>query len=241
MGLISSDEDNKTLLRFFQDFLFFGIGEFLGFLKTALPQVMIQYRSNAMKPNSNDLPEEVFHAVAALVPRLIYVAEEECGVDPIELLVLWHIRHFGKPNSEGQNVVLRHDLTRVLKQNFHYSDANVSKLIEELQEKGFVLRATLSARERGELFGDQDGSKLMVLLRPLGDAKIEQFKAALRSRFDKWSLDQSSAIRLATRKFLPVVIRFARWLVAHYEPEREALLYPESTTSSGLEDLGKQS
>lgn len=194
-----------------------------------------------MKQGQSDLPEEVFHAVAALIPRLIYIAEEECHVDPIELLVLWNIRHFGRPNADRHNTILRQSLTHVLKTKFRYSDANVSRLLEELQEKGLILRTSLTARERGQLFGDENGSKLVVVLKAEGDAKLEDFKERLRGRYDRWASQQPSAVRLACKNFLPIIVRFARWLVARYEPARELALYPEPVPSIHGSDPSEES
>jgi len=177
---------------------------------------------------AGEFPEEVFHAVAALIPRLVYIAEKQCGVDPIDILVLWHIRHFGKPNENQHNVVLRQDLTRVLKMQFRYSDAQTSKLLEELQEQGFIGRSSLSSRERRELFGDESGSKLIVELKGSGDAKVEEFKEHLRSSFQQWVEQQPLAVRIATRRFMPIAVRFARWLVTKYEPGRTNFLFGEN-------------
>src|SRR5438105_4743063 len=108
------------------------------------------------------IPEEIFHAIATLVPRLIYIAEEKSGVEPIELLTLWHTRHFGRSDAHGQAVLLRHDLTDMLTKKFRFSDPAVSKLLGELQDKGFILRTVLSTKQRHEIFGSDAGSKLVV-------------------------------------------------------------------------------
>jgi len=173
------------------------------------------------------LPEELFHAIAALVNRLIHISEEECGVQPIQLLILWHIRHFGKANNDKEPVILRQELTRMLKGNFRYSDTDISKLLAELQEGGFIVRTAVSRQERLALFLSKNGDTRVVILKHSGDEKIEQFKEQLRSRVDHWLSKQPRATRLAIVTVRPIVEKFARWLVQHFEPEREKILYPE--------------
>jgi DNA-binding MarR family transcriptional regulator len=168
------------------------------------------------------IPEDLFHAIAALVPRLIYIAEEECGVEPIELLVLSQIRHFGKPHAQGKAAILRHDLTQMLKQKFRFTDPAVSKLLEDLQENGLLFRTILTATQRQESFGDQHGNKLVVVLTEKGYEKIEEFKNHLRSKVDKWLSEQPTRTRAAVRVFRPVAVEISRWLVQRYEPQRDA-------------------
>ena len=175
--------------------------------------------------DSAPLPEELFHAIAALVNRLIYVSEEECGVEPIQLLILWHCRHFGKVHIDDETVILRQELTRMLKEKFRYTDGGISKLLAELQEEGFVVRTAITAKERMDLFGSH-GDTRVVILNANGKQKIEQFKGLLRSRFADWLSKQSGPTRIAVRTARPVVESFARWLVKRYEPEREQVLYP---------------
>jgi DNA-binding MarR family transcriptional regulator len=171
------------------------------------------------------VPEELFHALAAMINRLIYIAEEECGLDPIQLLILWHIRHFGRINQENDTVILRQELTRMLKRKFRYTDGGVSKLLSELQDQGYVVRAAVSTRERSELFGGH-GDTRVVILKHGGNQKIDYFKHRLRSRAEKWLALQTPATKVAVRTFQPIVEHFARWLVRRYEPEHGALLYP---------------
>ena len=98
--------------------------------------------------NPVQLPEELFHAIAALIPRLIYIAEKECEIAPIDLLALWHIRHFGEVNAENRNVLLRGELTRMLKLHFRTADSDVTKMLDDLQNRGLVERTTITDHER---------------------------------------------------------------------------------------------
>ena len=170
------------------------------------------------------LAGELFHAIAVLVSRLSHLAEEKCGVSTIELLTLWHTRHFGKPYINDQSVILRQELTRVLRTKFGYMDGAVSKLLATLQDKGFIVRAAVSTSERAPLFGSH-GDTRVVILNKNGDSKIEEFKDQIRSRATTWLVEQNMATRATVKSLRPVVERFARWLVGRYEPERESILY----------------
>jgi len=183
----------------------------------------------AKQPNqTTQLPEELFHAIAALVSRMIYIAEEECKVAPFELLVLWHIRHFGRIYVDDQTVILRQELTRMLTKKFRFTDPGVSKLLADLQEDGFIVRTAVSNKERARLFGSP-GDTRVVILNAHGKAKIEEFKGVIRTRAGKWLNEQNRATRIAVKGFQPVLEGFARWLVRRYEPERVEMLYSADT------------
>jgi hypothetical protein len=171
------------------------------------------------------VPEELFHAIAVLMNRVIYIAEEECRVRPIDLLVLWHIRHFGKVHTDDQTVMLRQELTRVLTQKFRFTDPGVSKLLADLQEHGFIVRAAVTGKERLELFGST-GDTRVVILKTAGKQKIEDFKSQIRERAIRWLQRQPRATRLLVNTSRPVLEGFARWLVQRYEPDREFVVYP---------------
>jgi DNA-binding MarR family transcriptional regulator len=174
---------------------------------------------------SAHVPEEIFHAIAALVNRLIFLSKNECQLEPIELLTLWHIRHVGAPYAGGQTAVLRQELTRMLKEKFRFNDPGVSRLLRDLQNAGVIVRTAVSDDERRQMFGSF-GDTRVVILNSKGKQKIEDFKGIIRSRVEPWLAEQRPAIRLTIRAVHPVIVRFAHWLVKRYEPERMKLLYP---------------
>jgi DNA-binding MarR family transcriptional regulator len=175
--------------------------------------------------NPVPLPEELFHAVAALIPRLIYIAEEECQIAPIDLLALWHIRHVGKVNAENRNVLLRGELTRMLKLKFRLADSDITKMLDDLQNRGLVERTTITNHERQALFGTTKGQKQVVILTLAGSEKLDHFKTRITTRFGAWVPAASAPVRYATKKMLPIAVSFARWLVSRYEPDRSETLY----------------
>jgi len=175
------------------------------------------------KTNSppSTVSDDLFHAAATLAAQLALMADQECNIDPVELLVLWHLKHHGQPDDENRPVMLRHDLTNVLKKNYRYSDSDVSKMLDGLHDHGLVEKGSLTTQERDSLFGSDAGAKLAVRLQSVGGAKIEEFKNLLRKNFDTWLSQKSKATQLACRKFEPIARGFAQWLLEHYQPPPE--------------------
>ncbi len=165
------------------------------------------------------IPEELFHAVVALMPRLVYVAEDECKIQPVELLTLWHLRRFGKPNASGQHVCLRSELTEALRVRFRFSAPTISKLLEDLQDRDFILRTAISSKQRAELFGGDTGAKLVVILMPKGNDKIEEFIDRVSAHGERWLAGQPAMYRKAARAFAPIAMQFAKWLIDRYGPD----------------------
>ena len=71
-------------------------------------------------------------------------------------------------------------------------DANITRLLNSLEEKHLIRRLSLTQRERGQLFGaSKGGNRLAVILQATGDKKIQQFKARLALHFGEWRTEQS--------------------------------------------------
>lgn len=174
------------------------------------------------KPKRSPIPEELFHAIATLVARFIFVTQEECGVTPMELLTLWHIRHVGERYEDDQTIVLRQELTRMLTEKFNYTAPDVTRLLTGLKDKGFISRGAITAKERVTIWGSP-GSTQVIILKLSGKQKIEEFKTLLRTRGEEW-LGRTPSVRAAVWALRPVAENFARWLVRRYEPKRQQLL-----------------
>lgn len=168
--------------------------------------------------NAKGVSDDLFHAAATLATRLAFIAEYEFKIEPIELFLIWHIKNYGQADSEGRPVLLRHDLTDVFKKKFGYSDSDISKLIDGLHDDGLLEKGNLTTQERTALFGTESSSKLAVRLQAAGLDKIEAFKNFLRDKFDTWLSEQSTTTKYATRKFEPIALGFAQWLLDRYQP-----------------------
>jgi hypothetical protein len=162
----------------------------------------------------SNLPEEVFHGFAAVFPRLVQLAQS-CQLSPIDVFVLWHIRHFGikEKGDSGPKMVLRQDLTKVLKNEFKHSDANVSKLIKDLENQEFISCKDLSEHSRNELFGKEAGRRKVVIITDRGSEQIELFKEKIQTLIDDAMKRMPVAMRMTTKAFLPVGASLAKWFI----------------------------
>lgn len=172
-------------------------------------------------------PEYLFHAVAALVPRLIEMAEF-CGLEPIDLLTLWHIRHFGKVNGANRNVILRQELTRILTTKFRVSESQITKMLDFLEQEHLVERPKLDRAERLALFGSAKGQRDVVILTQLGSDKIDEFKEIISTRAKKWISKSSKTVQVAMKIFRPAAEKFAKEFVDRHAPDHTDML-PGST------------
>jgi DNA-binding MarR family transcriptional regulator len=174
----------------------------------------------AVSDESGLIPDELFQALATLVARLMFVCEDECGLSPIELLTIWHIKHFGKNDEDGKPVVRRNEITRMLKEKFRYTDPDVTRLLDGLRDSGVIERPNLSASEQRVIFGEK-GPAAAVKLTPKGRKAIESFKEIIRSRADTWVSAHGKPTRSAIYHAKPLVKKLSQWIIKRYEPHGE--------------------
>lgn len=189
------------------------------------------------KDNSDQLPEAVFHAIATTIQRLVFIVEEECDIKPMDLLALWFVDYFGVLNEKGQSVILRRDLTQMLTLKFRMSDAQISRTLDELQNRGLVERPNLSREHRERLFKSGEGPKLAVVLTEAGNKKFELFKKSVSIRYDRWLKSLNRPARVALKAILPLTIQTANWIIKRYDPVVLAKARQEGTVSKGAGDM----
>ncbi len=162
--------------------------------------------------------DQLCHAAAILAAQLLVIADHQCKIQPIDLFVLWHIKDFGKMDSEGRPVMPRQHLTVLLRDKLRYSEGDISKRIGAMHDAGNVAIEKLTTQERDALFG-ATGQKLAVRLLPRGSAKIEQFKAILQQQFASWLSKEPTAVQQETDRFVePIALRLSQWLLDHFRP-----------------------
>jgi DNA-binding MarR family transcriptional regulator len=138
------------------------------------------------------LPDELFTILAHLIPGLNLIAQK-CDVSLGEWLFLWYLQTHGVDGNKSGRTMLRKDFTNVLLKH-GFTGQNITRRLDTLVDKGFILRPTLSSRERQELFPDSPGSsRLAVVLLPAGERKITKFKELVSHRFQEWSETASGA------------------------------------------------
>jgi len=141
------------------------------------------------------LPEEVFAAMAYAVTSLARTVDKECGISLGSWLCLYYLKRDGKQSEYGQ-IMLRSTLTRTLEERA-FTPPHIAKLLRVLADKHLIVRPILTAAERRALFGSADGSLMAVAITPSGEAKIQEFKEVLRTRFEKWRGQQDAPLRAA--------------------------------------------
>ncbi|HXP83375.1 MAG TPA: hypothetical protein VN841_01565 [Bryobacteraceae bacterium] len=171
------------------------------------------------KNKTPDLPEAIFHAIATVIQRLVYIVEKECGIAPIDLLTLWYIDYFGVNDGEGRSIILRRQLTRMLTIKFRISDAQITKMLDDLQDQGLVERTNMDRADRKRIFGHEDGPRLVVVLTERGSQKFDLFKERMLVRYERWLATLKQPTRTVVRRvILPIAVQCARWIIARYDP-----------------------
>jgi len=161
-------------------------------------------------PEEDALPEAFFHAIAYLLPGLNQVAQE-IGISIGEWIIMWHLKQAGVPNSRGQTTMLRQELTGLLAKR-GFGDANITRLLNSLEDKDLIRRMSLTHSERNQLFGAFEGGyRQAVVLQGAGDKKIQEFKERMTIHFATWRSEQSVMIQKALASASGVGLKFAKW------------------------------
>src|SRR5947208_984781 len=95
------------------------------------------------------IPEVFYHAIAFLLPGLNQVAQE-CAISIGEWIIMWHLMQAGVSNERNEPTILRRTLIDLLSQR-GFGDANISRLLSSLEDKGHVLRVSVPMQERDRL------------------------------------------------------------------------------------------
>jgi DNA-binding MarR family transcriptional regulator len=134
---------------------------------------------------ASEIPDVFFTALALLLPYMNKIAQNECGIDVGSIFVMMHLVISGK-KVDRRPTMLRNDLTKLLLDR-GFSQAGASRLMQGLEESGFVERKFIPTAVREEVFEPSDrANTLVVVLKPEGEKKIDEFKAALRAHFGHW-------------------------------------------------------
>ena len=131
--------------------------------------------------NSRELPSSLFEILPVLLPHLIKIFKK-CQLSPTELFILSQIRHFGK-EYKGQKIILGKDISAVLKELFHYSPSQASKVITKLADRGLIGWTYITGDEKEALFGDRKGKRWILTLLDDGSDKIDSMKTEINQLY----------------------------------------------------------
>lgn len=101
----------------------------------------------------------------------------------MDLFILTHIKHSGKDFDGGLKIFLREDMTDLLKRVFRESDSAIAKNINKLRDRDFLAGIRLTSEEKSELFMEEGGRKLALVLRQPGLDKIDEFTGKIGGLF----------------------------------------------------------
>jgi DNA-binding MarR family transcriptional regulator len=167
-------------------------------------------KTRVAEPTEDPALEAFLYAIPFLLPGLNQVAQE-CGVSIGEWIILWHLKQIGVANEKGQLTMLRRTLIELLEKR-GFGDANISRLLSSLEDKGHLLRGGIPMHERDKLFGDSDrGDKFVVVLQETGEEKLKEFKQHLAEHFRGWRSEQSVIVKKAVASASAIGLQFAEW------------------------------
>lgn len=165
---------------------------------------------------SPPIPVEFFDGLCYFLPGLGRIAEKDCGLTLTEWSVLWFLRSQGTASNGGYSM-LRHVLTRRLTER-GFTPGAVTKVVESLQKKRLVQRATLTPEEREAVFKSAMGPKLTVTLLPEGVQRLDLFASELAKRLDVWRKKQPPLVRVSFTALRKKAATFAEWLTKGRSP-----------------------
>jgi hypothetical protein len=131
-----------------------------------------------------NLSFELLHLIAALLGRFNFILEE-CKLNVQQLYLLAYYGSHGTSNRQGQKILLRADITKILKEVFKCSDTQVSDWVTELCAKKYLGEITLSKDERAELFLTRKGRVKALVITNKGMAKVTFFVKRLEKLRDE--------------------------------------------------------
>lgn len=161
-------------------------------------------------PQPEAVPEAFFDAIAYLLPALNRVAQQ-CEISVGEWIIMWHLKQAGTSGEGTRPTMLRPVLTDLLDKR-GIGEANITRLLNSLEDKQLIRRVSLTQRERDQLFGASGtGGRQAVVLQPAGDQKIQEFKLQVATQFKNWRSEQSVIIQKALTSVSGTGLQLAEW------------------------------
>ena len=156
---------------------------------------------------------------AKLFPDLIRITES-CDLKAVEFFTLWYLKNRGDQGDDDQWVVMRKEVTELLKKEVNYEDKDVDQHLRRLERKGLVLRRRMTAAEAHRRVRGEDEGAVVALL-TLGTEKLEEVKSSVNQLFADKVLIVPPALRKPFSKVaLPLIIKVASHLLqTHPGPE----------------------
>ena len=113
---------------------------------------------------------EAIHLISFLLVRFNSICKK-CQLDVQQLYILAFILFEGENTETDQKMLLRGDVTRLLKAVYGSTDNQVSQWVSDLCSKGFLDEVTLSSSQNSAVFTAKKGRKALLLSKN-GSAKV---------------------------------------------------------------------
>jgi phenylpyruvate tautomerase PptA (4-oxalocrotonate tautomerase family) len=127
-------------------------------------------------------PIDPIDFLAHYLVQLTAQLHDRLDLRPLDLFILQHISREGKVR-DGLQTILRSNLTAAITRSFGEHDAWTSVLLNNLEDKGWIVRISLTSSERESLFGEVPGKVRKALsLTHAGEATLDQAKAIASDR-----------------------------------------------------------
>lgn len=127
---------------------------------------------------------EILHIVSTLIVSFFAIFER-CKLDVEQLYILAYIKSHGQLNRRGQRVILRENITKVLKVVFGCNDSQISGWVGELCTGEFLDETTLKDNEKAELFSTNKGRNKALFIKRKGVAKVGSLTRELEKLLDE--------------------------------------------------------
>ena len=122
---------------------------------------------------------EILHLISALLARFNSIFEKS-NLDAEQIYILAFIKSHGQDNQSGKKIVLRSEITKILKEVFKCTDNQVSGWVTELCTGRFLGEMTLSRDEKALLFSTRKGRNRALYITKNGVNKISTVVGELR-------------------------------------------------------------
>jgi hypothetical protein len=159
------------------------------------------------------LPWEVFRLTSTLLPHIGRLFETST-LTPTSLLVVSHLKHFGKDYGPGRKILLKNEVLDLLKRVYGYSAAAATTIVKNLHNDGLVDMESLTANQKEIHFGERRGYKDAIVLTKRGAIELDNFNGNLNRLFDEITGDMP---RMKLKALTAALAYFSRYAFERLE------------------------
>jgi DNA-binding MarR family transcriptional regulator len=114
---------------------------------------------------------EILHLISALLVRFNSILKKS-KLDEEQIYILAFIKSHGEDNQSGKKIILRSEITKILKEVFKCTDNQVSGWVNGLCTNRFLGEMTLDRDEKALLFSTRKGRNKALYITKSGVTKF---------------------------------------------------------------------